>query len=232
MAERGMNGSGDAELERSIDGAIERTRDRFRRLHPRHKWYAMTKVRLDPCYRAVARLVPPGTLTVDLGSGIGILAAVVAELGEGRRVHGIEYDARKYSASLAATSGLATVSIVAGDIHSLPLPACQVVTLIDVLHYFEPAQQAALLRRVAGSLSSKGLLLIRETDAGRRGGVRFTRTFERMALAIGWNRGVKTHFRSRAEWLEELTAAGFRASVSDVSGRMNPGNVLLVAQKA
>ena len=227
-----MNSFGDAELERSIDAAIRRTIDRFRPLHPRHKWYAMTKVRLDPCYRAVARLVPPGTLTVDLGSGIGILAAVLAELGEGRRVHGIEHDARKHSASLKATSGLAAVRMVEGDIHSLPIPGCQVVTLIDVLHCFEPGRQAALLRRVADSLDSKGLLLVRETDAGRAGGARFTRAFERMAITIGWNQNAKTHFRSRAEWMAELAAAGLRASASDVSNRMNPGNLLLVAQKA
>jgi O-methyltransferase involved in polyketide biosynthesis len=106
-----------------------------------------------------------------------------------------------------------------------------VVTLIDVLHYFEPSQQARLLRRVADSLPSGGLLLIRETDGGRCGATRFTRAFERIAMAIGWNRGAQTHFRSRAEWTEELAAAGFRVSVSDVSGRMNPGNVLLVAEK-
>jgi SAM-dependent methyltransferase len=226
-----MNAGADAELERSIDAAIGRTIDRFRPLHPRHKWYALAKVRMDPCYRAVARLVPPGTLTVDLGSGIGILAALLAELGEGRRIHGIEYDARKYEASRAATSGLAAVDMVEGDIHSLPIPACQVVTLVDVLHYFAPPRQSALLRRVADSLPAKGLLLIRETDGGRRGATRFTRAFERIAMAVGWNRGAETHFRSRAEWLAELSAAGFRVSASDVSGRMNPGNVLLAAEK-
>jgi SAM-dependent methyltransferase len=227
-----MNVAADPELDRSIDEAIRRTLDRFRPLHPSHRWYAMGKVRWDPCYRAVARLVPPGTLTVDLGSGIGILAAVLAELGEGRRIHGIEYDARKHSASLEATSGLATVSLVRGDLHSAPIPECQVVTSIDVLHYFEAEQQAALLRRIADSLPSGGLLLIRETDGGRRGGVWFTKAFEQISMAIRWNRGATRHFRSIAEWTAALSAAGFSVSVRDLSGRMNPGNVLLVARKA
>jgi 2-polyprenyl-3-methyl-5-hydroxy-6-metoxy-1,4-benzoquinol methylase len=227
-----MDVAGQSELDRSIDEAVGRTLDRFRPLHPRHKWYARSKVRWDPCYRAVARHVPPGTLTVDVGSGIGILAAVLAELGEGRRIHGIEHDARKFSASVQATSGLATVSLVKGDILSVPIPECQVVTSIDVLHYIEPEQQVGLLRRVADALPSGGLLLMRETDGARRGGVWFTKAFDRISMAIGWNRGATRHFRSRAEWTEVLAAAGFGVAVSDLSGRMNPGNVLLVARKA
>lgn len=220
------------ERERAIDAAIERARDRFRPLEPWHRWYALPKMRMDPCYRAVAREVPAGTLTVDLGSGIGILAAVLAELGEGRRVHGIEFDPRKHSASLRSTAGLAGVTMVRADLDSAPIPACQVVTAIDVLHYFTPEQQARLLRRIAESLDSGGRLLIRENDAGRNGGTRFTRAFDRFSTFSGWNRGAKAHYRVRAEWLELLAAAGFRVSVSDVSGAFNPGNMLLLAEKA
>lgn len=227
-----MNVAETSEVERSIDEAIRRTLDRFRPLHPSHSWYARGKIRWDPCYRAVARLVPPDTLTVDLGSGIGILASVLADLGAGRRIHGIEYDARKHSASLQATSGLAAVSLVKADLLSVPIPDCQVVTSIDVLHYFVPEQQILLLRRVADALPSGGLLLIRETDGGIRGGVWLTKTFERFSMAIGWNRGATRHFRSCAEWTKTLAAAGFVVTVSNLSGRMNPGNVLLVARKA
>lgn len=226
-----MNGAGAADLDRAIDEALRRTLDRFRPLHPSHSWYALGKVRWDPCYRAVARLVPPGTLTVDLGSGIGILASLLAELGEGRRIHGIEFDARKHAASLKATAGLATVNLVRGDLRSAPIPECQVVTSIDVLHYFEAEQQTGLLRRVADSLPSGGLLLIRETDGGRRGGVWFTKAFEQISMLLRWNRGATRHFRSPAEWTAALAAVGFGVSVRELSGRMNPGNVLLVARK-
>ena len=51
-------------------------------------------------------------------------------------------------------------------------------------------------------------------------------------MAVGLNRSLKRHFRSRAEWTEALAAAGFAVSVGDLSGRMNPGNFLLVARKA
>jgi SAM-dependent methyltransferase len=227
-----MIDSATTHLERSIDAALERARDRFRRLAPWHKWYALPKIRMDPCYRAVARHVPAGTLTVDLGSGIGILASVLAELGEGRRVHGIEFDPRKHSASLRATAGLATVTMVHADIESAPIPDCQVVAAIDVLHYFTPDRQVRLLRRIAESLAPCGRLLIRETDGSRNGGVRFTRAFDRFSTFSGWNRGAKAHYRFRADWLEQLAAAGFRVSVSDVSGSFNPGNMLLLAEKA
>src|SRR5262249_53144763 len=43
----------------------------------RYKWYARMKYRMDPCYRAVAAWVPPGSFTVDLGTGLGMLPVLL-----------------------------------------------------------------------------------------------------------------------------------------------------------
>ena len=39
---------------------------------------------MDPCYRAIAALVPPGAYTVDLGSGLGMLPVLLGVLGAER----------------------------------------------------------------------------------------------------------------------------------------------------
>ncbi len=46
----------------AIGAAIEVARRRYDGLHPRFKWYARMKYVMDPCYRAIAPLVPAGRL--------------------------------------------------------------------------------------------------------------------------------------------------------------------------
>jgi SAM-dependent methyltransferase len=217
--------------EPTLHAAMRRAIRHYQPLDITSRWYTSIKMNTDPCYRMVAPFIPPDSLTVDLGSGLGLLAMLLAELGEGRRVHGIEHDARKFAAASRVAAAWPSIHLELGDIRKMDIPPCQTITLLDVLHYFDGEEQRRLLLRAAAALPSKGRLLLRETDAARKGGTRFTRGFERMALAFGWNRGTRTHFRSREAWIEELTAAGFRVEVLEAANRVNPGNVLLVAEK-
>lgn len=219
-------------FEAALDAAIQQTRPRYRGWNLNTWCYGSWKVVLDPCYRAVAPHIAPNSLTVDLGSGFGLLACVLAQLGEGRRVYGVEYDRTKHRAALRATRDLPQVHLELGDIRTFQIPACQTITCLDVLHYLDLPAQRALLRRAATALAPGGQLLIRETDAGLKGGTRFTRAFERFALAAGFNRGARPCFRTREDWIQELREAGFQVDVSEVANRMNPGNLLLVAVRS
>ena len=49
------------------------------------------------------------------------------------------------------------------------LPACDLVVILDVLHYVDPAAQAGVLRRVLDALAPGGRLLLRIGDAVRCG---------------------------------------------------------------
>ncbi|MBI3131123.1 MAG: class I SAM-dependent methyltransferase [Acidobacteria bacterium] len=219
-------------FEAALESAIQRTRPRYRGWNLNTWCYGSWKVVLDPCYRVVAPFIAPDSLTVDLGSGFGLLACVLAQLGEGRRVLGVEYDRTKHRAALWATRDLPLVRLELGDIRTFAIPPCDTVTCLDVLHYLEVPAQRDLLRRAAAALPPGGRILVRETDAGLQGGTRFTRGFERMALALGFNRGTRPCFRTRDEWALELREAGFTVDVSEVANRMNPGNLLLVGERA
>lgn len=218
-------------FEAALNAAIQQTRPRYRGWNLNTWCYGSWKVVLDPCYRAVAPHIPPDSLTVDLGSGFGLLACVLAQLGEGRRVLGVEYDHTKHRAGLRATRDLPQVRLELGDIRTFEIPACQTITCLDVLHYLDIAAQRNLLRRAAAALPPGGRILLRETDAGLRGGTRFTRGFERFALIFGFNRGARPCFRTREEWVRELREAGFDVDVSEVANRLNPGNLLLVGER-
>lgn len=212
-----------------IERAIEAAAARYVGLHPRFRWYARVKYRMDPCYRAIARHIGEDSFTVDLGTGLGMLPVLLGELGGRRRVLGVDWDRRKVRCGLHASRGLPGVEVVEGDLRAFALPACDVITLVDVLHYYEAPGQLEILRRCRAALGPGGRLLIREGDGARPGGARVTRIVERWATRMGWNRGPGMRFRPVGELRTALVGLGFRVDEAEVSGRFHPGNVLLVA---
>ena len=214
----------------SIERAIRAAATRYAGLHPRFRWYAYLKFRMDPCYREIARRVDADSFTVDLGTGLGMLPVLLGELGERRRVLGVEWDLEKLRCGLHAARGLPDVELVEGDLHVRPLPACDVIALVDVLHYYDARTQEALLQRCRAALRPGGRLLIREGDGARRGGARWTRAVETWATRVGWNRGPAVKFRPLSELRATLVDLGFRLEESETAGRFHPGNVLLVAE--
>jgi uncharacterized protein (DUF2062 family) len=211
--------------------AISLARDRYDGLPGRYRWYARMKDVMDPCYRAIAPRVPTGAFAVDLGTGLGMLPVVLGLLGGGRRALGVEWDGGKVSCGRHAARGLDGVEVVEGDVRAFPIPPCDAITLVDVLHYYDAPAQRALLERCKEALRPAGRLFIREGDRRRRGGARFTRLLEAAVTRLGWNRGPQVRFRPIAELTAELEGLGFRVQVDEVAGRLHPGNVLLVAER-
>jgi hypothetical protein len=106
-----------------------------------------------------------------------------------------------------------------------------VVTLIDVLHYYEPAKQDALLSRVVAALRPGGLLLIRETDPERRGGAGLTRLIERAMVRLGWNLGPQVRIARWRAATGTRNQLGFTVEVTELAATTHPGNVLLCCRK-
>jgi SAM-dependent methyltransferase len=183
---------------------------------------------MDPCYRAIAPLVPPGAFAVDLGAGLGMLPVLLGVLGDGRRALGIEWDAAKVACGVHAARDLGGVEVVEGDARTATIPACDVITLVDMLHYWDADAQRALLARCRAALRPGGRLVVREGDPSRRGGARWTRAVEAVVTRLGWNRGPQVRFRPVDELRADLEALGFRVRVDEVAARTHPGNVLLV----
>jgi uncharacterized protein (DUF2062 family)/SAM-dependent methyltransferase len=221
----------DPALEVAVEVALGRAAKRYRALPRKYRFYARFKYRLDPCYRAIAPHVPPGARTVDLGTGLAMLPVLLGELGEGRSAVGVEWDTEKAACGRLAAAGL-PIEVVEGDARVYALPACDVITLVDMLHYYDEGAQRTLLGRCAAALRPGGHLLVREGDRARSGGAWLTRAIERLVTRLGWNRGPQVRFRPVAELRRDLEALGFEVEVDEVAGRLHPGNVLFVAAKA
>ena len=215
----------------AVGAALAAAAARYGRTPRRFRYYARLKYRMDPCYRALCARIPGGAQVVDLGCGLGMLAVALAELGGGRRTLGVDWDGDKIAAGQQAAADLAAVTLRRGDLREEALPPCDVITLIDVLHYYEPAVQTQVLQRAAAALRPGGQLLIRETDPGRRGAVRLTRFIERLMVRLGWNRGPSVHYRPLPELHAELQALGLATTQLELAGATHPGNVLICAEK-
>lgn len=214
-----------------IDVALAAAARRYGRTPRRFRYYARAKYRLDPCYRALCARVPAGAEVVDLGCGLGMLAVALAELGGGRRTLGVDWDEAKVAAGQQAAADLPAVMLQRGDLRELCLAPCDVITLIDVLHYYQPAVQSQVLRRAAAALRPGGQLLIRETDPARRGAARLTRLIERTMVRLGWNRGPSVYYRPLSELHAELQGLGLSTHQLELAGATHPGNVLVCARK-
>ena len=217
------------QVDLDIEAALLRAARRYHRAIPRYRFYARLKYRLDPVYRELLLRIPASTHTVDIGCGQGLLGMALAELGNGRTCHGIDWDAVKVAVAQQAAAALPAVHVQQGDVRKTELPRCDVVALIDMLHYYDAATQRALLSRACEALRPGGQILLRETDPERKS--QRTRFFERLMVRAGWNRAPEVFYRPLSDLRHDLQQLGLSVEQCDVAGSTHPGNVLLQARK-
>ncbi len=219
----------------------------------RFAWhFARGKLGRDPVFRGMLERgdFNHGGRVVDIGCGQGLLVSLLqrcgalAEAGQWpagwpkapvvTAYTGIELMPRDVQRATASVGSLALPGgdhprFVCGDMRHTALPACDLVVILDVLHYVDHAAQDALLARVRDALLPHGRLLLRVGDMDARHGFR---TSQWVDIVVTWVRGHRappTYGRPLAQWQATLQALGFRARAVPMSAGTPFANVLLVA---
>lgn len=215
----------------------------------RFAWhFARGKLGRDPVFRG---MLERGDLAgrlrvVDIGCGQGLLASLLQACGDaaaqGRwpaawpaapratQYTGIELMPRDVARAQAAVGALPLAPrFVCADMRQAALPDCDLVVILDVLHYVDHAAQAALLARVRQALGMRGRLLLRVGDQDETRGFAISQWVDRVVTMVRGHRVPPTWGRSVPQWCELLRGLGFGVQAVPMSQGTPFANVLLVA---
>ena len=201
----------------------------------RGRWlqgYARGKLRSDPVYRAsFARLGASALPLLDIGCGLGLHAFYLRERGYSAPILGLDVDAKKIAAGQAvAAAHYPGVTLRIGDGAALPEFSGH-VSLLDVLHYFSPDAQAALLAGLAQRTAPGGWCIIRTTPRDGSWRFRATQALEHFARGIAWMTRPALAFPTLAGIAREFPEAEFTHDVQPLWGNTPFNSWLLAFQR-
>ena len=196
------------------------------------RFYVPAKLRSDPVYSAVAHELEGSDLPVlDVGCGIGLLAQYLRALGHAAPICGFDYDERKIASASAMTAGLNGMSFHVGDARKdLPAHLGHVV-ILDILQFFTPDEQEALLMEAARRVSPGGKLIIRSGLSDGSWRYRITVLGDLLARATAWMKAAPVAYPMEAQFQRVLTAAGLSVTLTPLWGSTPFNNYLIVATR-
>lgn len=198
-----------------------------------HRIHARWKLAHDPVYAVTAELLQHARLPLlDIGCGIGLLGQYLHAVGVLSSYIGLDHDARKITAALAATRQgrfEQSVQLSSADVATLPTARGH-VALLDVLHYLPADRQHSLLMSAATLLAPNGILVIRNVLREPNWRFHATRLEEFFLSVSGWIPGGAQHYPTAAEVCGPLESAGLDVRIESLRGRTPYNSYLIVAQ--
>ena len=192
--------------------------------------FVFWKMKLDPVFASLDAAVPRQGFILDLGCGFGMATHWLASFTDGRTFLGVDYDEDKIRVAQQTAQNSARIKFECGDILEMEYPPCDVILLLDVLHYWQPEKQQAILNKARAALRPGGTLVLR--DGARAAGEAHQRVhrWEKFATRFGLNRTQEgLHFLTVAELESSLRRAGFATwEMKSEAGR--DSNMMMLVQ--
>lgn len=163
---------------------------------PVEEWYSRIKVKLEDNYSFFHAHIPRTAKITDIGCGFGAMSYMLNMYSEARIIDGIDYDEDKIAVANHNFSKNANLSFRHADALTTTLQDSDVFIISDMLHYVDFEAQQKLLNRCVQQLLPGGLLIVRDSDAGKQKGHALTRLTELFSTRLlGFNKKEnKLHF--------------------------------------
>lgn len=241
-----------AHAEPAFRRLVARAAMRFRAAGRGPYYFARGKLGGDPVFAAVLRdgRIKDGARIVDVGCGLGILAALLAaaERCEAHRasdwprswapspqrwtLRGFDLRRNAIAAGQRALADVGDrVALSVDDVRHVVLRECDVVVMLDVLHYIDFIAQTRLLTNTHAVLAPAGTLLLRVGDAAPNWRFRVTSAADWWVTFARQRSWPRFYCRPLAEWLVLLEGIGYSVVAQPMSQGTPFANVLLIATK-
>jgi SAM-dependent methyltransferase len=230
-------------------GLLDRAARRFRRADRFAYYYARGKLGGDAIFAAMLRegLLGRAPRLLDLGCGQGSLFALLlaaCELAdEGRwpvdwprpprplQMRGVELMPRDvWRAHRAFGADHPVVRVEQGDMNDVPLGRCEVVTVLDALHYFDHERQRRVLERIHDALEPGGVFITRVGDVAAGLPFRLSQWVDRVVTFARGHRLPRLYCRSVAEWCALLQEVGFDVETRPMNRALPFANTMLICR--
>ncbi len=216
---------------------VERIAEKISSLTSGHwnKHYTKSKLKTDPLYSGVyEELQGREFKLLDIGCGMGILAMYLRERAYLNAVTGFDYDPRKIVDGnvMLLKGSYADIELSQGDAR-VDLPQHEGdVTILDILQFFEEAEQRSLLHQAAKRVAPGGKLIVR--SGLREENMRFFITWlaDVFAKCTFWMKAAPTHYPTADLFKTTLEAEGFTVDIRPFWGKTPFNNYLIVATRS
>ncbi len=193
--------------------------------------YLTIKLKICPVL-AVETYIPRRGTIVDLGCGNGLMAALGMLGSEERRIRGFDLDPKKVAAAGRLKARWPSLNFEVADLTAMNFPACDAVTIVDVLYLIPRIQQDAILRNCYRSLRPGGRLVLKEMDTRPRWKYAWNLFQETLAVKIiGFTLGSRFYFRSRDDFRNALRGFGFEVRVINLDAHFWYPHTLYLCRK-
>jgi 2-polyprenyl-3-methyl-5-hydroxy-6-metoxy-1,4-benzoquinol methylase len=189
---------------------------------------------LRPKLLSVMDLLLPGEGRIlDVGCGFGLFASYFGQMQRGRRIVGVDPNARriglaKHVAKAVGLTGHDAPSFHVGDVRDAELVGpFEGIYVLDVMHHIPAADQRSVLERLRELLVPGGVLVIKDITTEPHYQLLFTKLLDR--VMVGFDEPLA--YRHHREWGELLVSIGFKVRMVRVPDVLPYPHVVIAATR-